>query len=95
VKTKTIVLSVAEAFQANQRPDADLLAYAAMQPPLLSGDVRLLKFNSRAGLEAIAKKSNLRAVIPTQVSFNCAVYRYQSDSEARKERAQNKVIFST
>ena len=86
MKTKTIVLTFAEAMHAHKRPDAHLLAYAARQGSGMDFDVRLLAFNSRAGLEAVAKKSGLRAVIPTQVPFGCAVHAFQSDSVAREAR---------
>ena len=86
MKTKTITLSFADAMHAHKRPDAHLLAYAARQGSGMDFDVRLLVFNSRAGLEAIARKSNLKAVVPTQVPLGCAVHAFQSDSVAREAR---------
>jgi hypothetical protein len=84
MRTKHITMSIAEASRAHTRDDALFLAYASQQPPFLSGNARLVKFNSRAGLEAISKKTGIRPVVKTQVPMNCAVWAFETDSEARK-----------
>jgi hypothetical protein len=78
---KTFV-SFAESMQLHLRPDAALL----LTKPTTSSrsfDVQVIRFASRKALEAFNKKANLNAVIKTQTPLNCAIYRHQSDSEAR------------
>jgi hypothetical protein len=45
----------------------------------------LIRFTTREALEAFSKKNGLRALVPTQVPLNCAVWAFQSDNEARKQ----------
>lgn len=76
------VISMGAALELHKRADAELL----LTKPAANGwDVQVIRFASRAALEAFnrGKNANLRAVVLTQVPRNCVAYRHQSDSEAR------------
>jgi hypothetical protein len=75
------IVSFAESLELHKRPDAHLLLTKPQ-----GYDVAVISFKSRKALEAFNKRANLHAVIKTQVPLNCAIYKHQSDNEARKER---------
>ncbi len=63
-------------------PDAHL--YLVKPGRRIFDNETLIRFATRAALEAFSKKNGLRALVPTQVPVNCAVWAFQSDNEARK-----------
>lgn len=76
-------ISFAAAQELHTRPDAHLL----LTKPA-GWDVEVIRFASRKALEEFNKRAGLHAVIKTQVPLNCALYKHQSDSEARKALAR-------
>ena len=78
--TRKTIVSHAEQTRLSERPDAHLLL---VKPCRTSFDFEVIRFNSRAALEAFNRKANLSALVKTQVPLNCAIYRHESDSEAR------------
>lgn len=68
------------------RQDADRLLIRA-RPSLdpFNCDYEVISFASRIALEAFNKKADLKAVVLTQVPLNCAIYRHQSDADARAQ----------
>ncbi len=76
-------ISFAASTKLHARPDANLLL---TKPLKTLYDVEVIKFSTRKALEAFNKKANLNAVIKTQVPLNCAIYKHESDSEARSEQ---------
>lgn len=74
-------ISFAASTELHKRDDAHLLL---IKPLKTLYDVSVIKFSTRKALEEFNKKSNLVAVVKTQVPINCAIYKHQSDSEARK-----------
>ena len=83
MKTQKFRITFAESLSLASRPDALLLAYSTEKGHGLDFDVRIVRFQSREALEAIARKNGMRAVVPTQVPLNCAIHAFQSDSVAR------------
>jgi hypothetical protein len=79
---KTFV-SFAASLELHKRPDAHLLLTKPCAGAM-NFDIQVISFKSRLALEEFNKKANLNAVVKTQVPKNCAIYRHQSDSEARK-----------
>ena len=77
---KTYV-SFAASTELHKREDASLLL---IKPLKTLYDVEVIKFSTRKSLEAFNQRANLCAVIKTQVPLNCAIYKHQSDSDARK-----------
>lgn len=73
------IISFLELTELKSHPDAALM----LTKPERGFDYSVITFKSRAALEAFNKKANLCAVIPTQVQVGCAIYRHESDSEAR------------
>jgi len=65
------------------KPDADL--YLVRSGRGIFDNETLIRFSTRKALEAFSKKNGLRALVPTQVPLNCAVWPFQSDNEARRE----------
>jgi len=59
-----------------------------MKPAYRLGDCELIRFQSRAALEAFNRKANLHAIVKTQVPYNCVCYKHESDSDARTARAK-------
>lgn len=70
------------------KPDADL--YLVRSGRGIFDNETLIRFSTRTALEAFSKKNGLRALVPTQVPLNCAVWAFQSDNEARKAYQQAK-----
>ena len=70
------------------KPDADL--YLVRSGRGIFDNETLIRFGTRTALEAFSKKNGLRALVPTQVPLNCAVWAFQSDNEARKAAEQAK-----
>ncbi len=85
MKSKKFRVSLMEAQALKDRPDANLLL---IQPVKTSNplcfDYEVIPFQSRLALESFNKKAGLKAVIATQVPLNCALYRHESDSDARE-----------
>lgn len=80
---KTEIVSFAQSLELKSRPDANLL----LTKPAGNYDVKVIRFQSRLALEEFNKKAGLAAVIKTQVPLNCAVWKHQSDSDARANLA--------
>lgn len=68
------------------KPDANL--YLVRPGKRLFDNETLIRFSTREALEAFSRKNGLRALVPTQVPINCAVWAFQSDNEARKAAEQ-------
>lgn len=75
------IISFAASVELHKRSDAELLL---IKPLKSLYDVEVIKFSTRAALEAFNKRAGLAAVVKTQVPLNCAIYKHQSDSDARK-----------
>jgi hypothetical protein len=84
---KKFTVSFADSLRLKDRPDANLLLLCNDSKAGLDFDVRVIRFQSRLALESFNKKAGLRAVIRTQVPLNCAIYKHESDSDARKTLA--------
>lgn len=80
---KTVV-SFAESLRLKDRPDAHLL----LTKQTRGFDVEVISFSTRKALESFNKKAGLRAVVPTQVPRNCAIWAHESDSDARASEAK-------
>lgn len=74
----------AESLELKNREDADLLLLGNAPAAGFDFDVSVIRFASRAALEAFNQKAGLRPVIKTQVALNCAVHKHETDEEARK-----------
>lgn len=75
------IISFREMLELKDHPDALLM----LTKPVSGFDYSAITFKTRHALESFNKKAGLKAVIPTQVPLNCAIYAHQSDSVARAE----------
>lgn len=84
---RKFTVSFADSLRLHERPDASLLLLANGPRHGLNFDETVIRFQSRAALEAFNKKAQLRPVIYTQVPLNCVIHSHQSDSAARSALA--------
>ncbi len=74
------IVSGAEAFKLHERPDADLLLMKPLHRHAMDFDVAVIRFASRAALEAFNKKAGLRPAVFTMVKKNCAVWAHEKET---------------
>jgi hypothetical protein len=71
-------VSFAASLELKSRPDAALLLTKPCTG--MNFDVQVIKFSTRAALEAFNRKANLCAVVMTPVPKGCVLYRHQFEA---------------